>query len=220
MKSYVRLSLVSLAFLAAAAAHAGVTLSYGTTTGAPLTTLTAPAAGNSTTLSVYYASTTALSSGEVLASFDRSTAAGSGATPQDKFVSLSSPVAAPGVVIHGFRNDGGVEFPGVVRPYGLDVFIDPSAGNFSASTTPVKLFDVTLNNLALTTGSYALSFYVYGQAAPDNTSQFFDTQGKLVDSAATPLVVAAPAVPEPATVAVFGLGALAMLRRRTGSSVR
>ena len=217
LRTLAPLSLLALA----AAAQGAMTLSFGTTTGTPLAALTAPPIGASATISVFYTSTSALSDGEVLVAFDRSTAQGASAAKLDGLLSLSAPVGASGVTLSGVGLAGGGNTAatpaGTARPYGVSVLGVSGPGSvLPATATAARLIDVTLTNLALAPGSaYSLTFYV--SDAPLFTTQFFDANADLVQASGGTLRVTADPVPEPAALAALGLGALATLRRRKRS---
>lgn len=222
MNKIFRTLIVSAAVLAVACAHASVSLYYALDTAPTVQLTTLPITSTTTSLSLYFTSTTAIDDAELFLGYDTTTTQGTSATPIDKKVSLTSPVAGPTVVFNSngsgmsMRTAGAFGASGT-RPYGLDI-IDasgPSGVLTSAATaSPVKLLSVTLNNLALTAGSsYSLSFPTTGITF----TNAFVLSGVNQTITATPLTVIAPAppaTPEPSAFAAVGLGALALLRRR------
>ena len=219
MRNSIRIHAFALALTGTVAAQGSVVLSFGTLTGTPLTSLAAPAVGASATISVFYTSTTPISAAEVFTAFDRSATQGTGATKLDGRVGLSSPVAPTGTTLSGIVMAGGANTTatpsGTARPYGLDVQgVTATSGNLIAASSPTKLFDMTLGNLALAPGgSTTLSFYV-APTASLFASQFFDDNANAVAVTGSSLVVTAAPVPEPAPMLALAGGALALLRRR------
>ncbi len=214
MKSNLRL-LSSLATLSAlAAAHGAVVLSFGTPSGVPLAALAAPALGATTTVSVFYTSTTTLTDSEVFVAFDRATTQGSSATRLDNRLGLSSPSPATGVALNMAQTNGGYGAAGPSRPYGLDILsVSATSGLLPIALMPARLFDVTLTNLGLAPGGTAtLSFNL--ASGPIFTTNLYDgSANPVANVAGTSLVVTAP-VPEPSALAALAVGAVALLRRR------
>ena len=208
-------TLSSLAALSSLAlASADVALSFGDAAGNPITTLDAPALSATATISVLYTSTTALSDSEIFVGFDRAVSAGSSAMPLDGLVSLAAPSAPSGVALNMVQTNGGVGASGPQRPYGLDILsVSATSGNLPATSTPKKLFDVTLTDLGLAPGGTAtLSFNL--ASGPLYTTNLFDAGANPVAVTGGGLRITAAPVPEPAPLAALAVGALGLLRHR------
>lgn len=181
----------------------------------PSTILVSP---NSTvTLSVYTRTTGVgpLVLASVLAGYTTSTSQFSGATPVANGVTFNSLAWAP-----AFSSDalatiqgGGAGSGSGSRPYGAYAVSFKSSGDFGTTDgSDVRLFNITLNIGSLAAGTI-VPFSLYSANSSNYSSAVAGTNLTEVfpaSSATTNLQV----VPEPATLAVLGIGALALRRRR------
>ena len=209
--------LSSLAALSAlASAQAATSLFFalpGTNTA--LTALDPGAIGSTFSLSVFYASDVELLDGEILLGFDRSNAVGPTATPLDGLLDLAgtpaaSVSAAPGVALNALSRAGGAGDG--ARPFGLSILSVSSTVGTLPATSGARLFDVSFKNLGVTAGKPATLSFHTSATAPLYRTSFID--GGLNEIAPGSTSVNVQAVPEPATFAALGLGALGLLRRR------
>jgi|GEM_PF-6055440 len=102
-----------------------------------------------------------------------------------------------------------------VRPYGVDVNLFADFGTeFDFKNDPVALFDISLKNLNLSSGTYELVLWDADQGAV-NTTMITNLNSEIHRPGqwAGRLTLHAP-VPEPASLIALGLGASALLMRR------
>jgi hypothetical protein len=178
--------------------------------------------GSTATLSVYVktASVGALSGINMLFGYSTSTTAGAAATPADTKASFNSWTWAQNDLLNGQAqaNTGGGGGPasGTSRPWGYFVSTLNLSGTFAGTGDGVnfKIGDIKLNINAAAGNTIPINIWSFGSTdfyasavVNGQSTEFFPGQ----PYTATLNVVA---VPEPATLAVLGLGALAFVRRR------
>lgn len=214
-RAFLRASLL-LAAVGGAMPASAVTFWFaavGDATGAPLTNVNVGAAGSTFSLSVWYAETTSHQGADVFVGFDRT--ADAGATLLDGKLGNASVgnVAPTWDLLQDTQVIAGAG-TGTV-PYGTDTALFASSST-STGLGGARMFDVTLSNLSLAVGdSYSILLY---DSQGDNdlfgTSYVLDDGGNALRPGGNSALTVTNAVPEPASLAALGLGALAMLRRR------
>lgn len=192
--------------------------------GAPISSLAIDGAGTSFTVSLWYQSVVALPHNlvNVFVGFDQTDTVGTAASPLDGLIGLgASPEASLSEIGPDFQLlapalGGGQRADPGPRPYGIDIPLEGPLGQFLTAEAPTKLADLTLKNQGLNDGTYTLTLWDGGVG--DEFTSFL-----IGDEIARPEVVVAllltaqsAVIPEPGTLALFGLGgaALLALRRR------
>jgi len=194
----------------------------------PITNLTISQIGQSFEFSVWYVTPGSFSHDgvNVLLGYDTATQFGESATKLDNKVALDGVPSFSGALsdlVEDFqvvlsRELGADPLPGEsVRPFGLDLALAVPVGTAPIERPlAVKLFNVKLTNLALGPGeAYTLCLYDNLSGYVDANTAIVGPNGAYASMGYSPkLVVTAEAVPEPATLAILGLGAFTLVRRR------
>ncbi|RYG42642.1 PEP-CTERM sorting domain-containing protein [bacterium] len=183
---------------------------------------------SSVTLSVYLSTTNVgptTSYGTLVGYTTTTGGAGFNATPIANGITPGATAFAPesAGALTNSRNAGASNTVGGVRTYGVNNESALIAGTFpSADATPRRLYDITLNvgDLAIGTvrpismeaDSSSQTFTNFVTTLNGSTTNYLYPNSRYVAN----LVVGSP-VPEPASLAALGLGALALLRRRRAS---
>lgn len=225
------LALMALGLGAASQAQTQIVSFYfnvagSTATSQPGTITVQP--NSSVTLSVYLSTTNVgqtTSYGTLLGYTTTAGNAGTSATPVANGITAGATTFAPesASALTNSRNAGASNTVGGVRSYGVNNEAGLITGFFpSADATPRRLYDVVLNvgNLAigtvrpisLETDPTSVTNTSFVTTMTGNTTNYRYPASRYVAN----LVVGSP-VPEPATMAALGLGALALLRRRRAS---
>jgi len=225
-KSWIRVSLVSasaFALIGQASAQSSVQFwfnSFGDAVTSQPSTINVTS-GSTAKFSVYVKTTGvgSLSGITMLFGYSTSTSAGTGATPADTKATFNAWTWAQSDLASAeafnARAGGGGPSSGTVRPYGESVSA-LSLGTFSGTGDGVnfKIGDITLNINAAAGNTIPISIWSFG-TSDSNASAVVNSQSNEFFPAqpytATLNVVG---VPEPATLAALGLGAMAMIRRR------
>lgn len=164
-----------------------------------------------------------LTSVETFVGYDRADSYSSGVTPLDGKIGLNG---TPEVALTNpnshfptlflFTGPGATRGSEVIRPYGLDVSQALQGGGspYSTNGQAIQLFDLSLKNTGLSSGSYTLVIWDAGDSLQDTSWVGSGAANLRPGEHAGTLTVNVGAVPEPASMIAIGLGASALLMRR------
>ncbi len=221
------LALLALGLGAAAQAQSQLVSFYFNVAGSSATAMPTTinvAANSSVTLSVYLKTENVgpTTSFGTLLSYTTADQAGFAATPVANGITAGATTFAPesATAITQANGAGASNTVSGSRPYGVNAEAALITGLFpSADAAPLRLYDVVLNvgdlaegtvrPLAFEVDPSSQAFTSFVTTLSGSTTNYFYPSSRYVAN----LVVGSP-VPEPATMAALGVGALALLRRR------
>lgn len=208
---------ILLLLTAGGAARAQTVTFFFTAAGSatPITNFVTTGPGQVINLSVYYTapSTYATNDANVFVGYDKTTTEGTTATPLDGKLGLNGDTGTTGTsavsnvnatfqpFYFGGQLGGGQSLVTGTRPYGDDLSFGTAAGTSFTSATPTHLFDISIKNLTLSSGSETVAIYDGGTGS-EFTSYISD--GNTVVRPGVTTLLTVTAAPEPsASVALF-----------------